>query len=101
MKAIAFAILLFLSACMTPSGEQGNPDDLQATMRELLRAYTVAAVQVFAAEAVREKAPEAFRLIDKDGDGILSEAELMALDWRSPVTAVVVLTTVQKLIKHR
>jgi len=68
------------------------------TVRDLIRVYGVAAVQVFLAPEIQARAPELFRLIDRNLDGTLDEAELLAVDPKSPVFAVVVLSTAARLL---
>jgi len=68
------------------------------TVRDLIRVYGVAAVQVFLAPEIQARAPELFRLIDRNLDGSLDEAELLAVDPKSPVFAVVVLSTAARLL---
>jgi len=68
------------------------------TVRDLIRVYGIAAVQVFLAPEIQARAPELFRLIDRNMDGTLDEAELLAVDPKSPVFAVVVLSTAARLL---
>lgn len=72
---------------------------------EVLRVYGEAAVQVALAEigwpAVASQHPEAFRLVDRDGDGRLTIAELQAVDPLSPVFAMVVTQTAVALLRKR
>lgn len=80
----------------------GQPRDARTIVAELLRVYGVAAVQVLVGPDLQARAPELFRLVDRDGDGVLSEAELLAIDPASPVFALVVTTTVHRLLtEHR
>lgn len=69
-------------------------------LADMLRIYGVAAVQVILGPELQQRAPEVFRLVDKNSNGVLEEAELLGLDPASPVTAVVVITTLQKLLKR-
>lgn len=73
--------------------------DPKAVLVDLLRVYGVAAVQVFLAPELKARAPDLFALVDVDKDGALSEAELLAIDPRSPVFAIVVASTVTQLLK--
>jgi len=68
------------------------------TVRDLIRVYGIAAVQVFLAPEIQARAPELFRLIDRNMDGTLDEAELLAVDPKSPVFAAVVLSTAARLL---
>lgn len=80
----------------------GQPRDARTVVAELLRVYGLAAVQVLVGPDLQARAPELFRLVDKDADGILSEAELLSIDPASPVFALVVTTTVHRLLtEHR
>lgn len=74
-----------------------GPKDVLADM---LRVYGVATVQVIIGPELQARAPEVFRLIDVNNNGVLEEAELLTLDPASPVTAVVVVTTLQKLLRR-
>lgn len=79
----------------------GAPRDARTILVDLVRAYGLAAVQLFLVPELQAKAPELFRLLDKDTDGILSEAELLAVDPTDPVFAVVLITTVHRLLTKR
>ncbi len=72
------------------------------TVEDLLRVYGAAAVQLWLVPEFQRRAPEMFRLVDRNGDGVLDETELRAIDPKSPVFATVVLmTAAQLLAKHR
>ena len=93
-KWTLFAVALLLASCQSqPSAEQ--------TIADLLRVYGVAAVQVIVGPELQARAPEMFRLLDVNSNGVLEEAELLSMDPASPVTAIVVVTTLQKLLKDR
>lgn len=79
----------------------GRPRDARTVLLDLLRVYGVAAVQVFLGPELQQRAPEAFRLLDRNSDGVLSEAELLAVDPTDPVFAVVVVTTLHRLLTRR
>jgi hypothetical protein len=81
-------------------GKAKTPGDM---LTELLRVYGTATVQVVIAPILQQKSPAVFRLIDKNGDGVLSAEEILALDPKDPVTAVVVIQTLQELLtrKHK
>lgn len=79
----------------------GRARDPAQQLRDLLRVYGLAAVQLFVAPELQARAPESFRLFDRNGDGMLDEAELLAIDPRDPVFAMVVASTVHGLIKNR
>ncbi len=68
------------------------------TWQDLARAYGGAAVTVLLAEEIKLKAPELFRLVDRDSDGMLSIPELEQIDPTSPVFATAVVTTAVRLI---
>ena len=77
--------------------EAGNgPKDV---LSDMLRVYGVAVVQVIVGPELQARAPEMFRLIDVNSNGILEESELLSMDPASPVTALVVVTTLQKLLR--
>lgn len=78
----------------------GQPRGTREVLLELLRVYGLAAVQLLIAPELQARAPELFRLVDRDGDGVLSEAELLAIDPTSPVFALVVTTTVHGLLRR-
>lgn len=73
----------------------------EAVLAELLRVYGVAMVDTFFAPELQRRAPELFRLVDKDGNGSLSAEELTSIDPTSPVFALVVASTVHRLIKRK
>jgi len=77
------------------------PKDAKAKMEEILRVYGVAAVQVIFGPELQKRAPEAFRLVDANGDGLLSEKEILAVDFADEVVAVVVVTTVVRLVRDK
>lgn len=68
-------------------------------LRDLVRVWGFAAVQVFAVPALQQRFPDVFRLLDLNNDGMLSEQELLAIDPRSPAFAIVTITTLQQLLK--
>lgn len=79
----------------------GAQRDARAILEDLLRAYGVAAVQLWLVPEMQQRAPEMLRLIDRDGDGTLTAAELLAIDPADPVFALVVATTAQQLLRRR
>lgn len=80
----------------------GKPRDAGVIFAEVLRVYGAASVQAFLGPELLRSAPEVFRLIDRNGDRILSEQELTSLDLRDPVVAMVVVTTARALLtRHR
>lgn len=87
-----------LTADEAAAGHKRTPQEMLA---ELLRVYGAAAVQVWLAPELQARAPEAFRLVDKNGNGVLEESELVGLDPADPVFAVVLVTTAQHLLKGR
>ncbi len=79
----------------------GAQRDARTVLAEILRVYGAAAVTVFLAPELQARAPEMFRLVDRNGSGMLEETELLTLDPASPVFAMVVATTAQALLRHR
>jgi hypothetical protein len=79
----------------------GAERDGRTIAADLLRAYGLAAVQVFLEPELKARAPELYRLIDKDSSGWLSAEEIMSVDPTSPVFAVVVTTTAMHLLRKR
>lgn len=75
---------------------QGN-----ATAQDLIRAYGLAAVQLWLVPEMQKTAPELFRLADRNGDNMLDEAEILSIDPKSPAFAAVVLTTAARLIARK
>lgn len=71
------------------------------TVQDLLRAYGLASVQIFLVPELKARAPELFALVDRNSDGMLDEAELLAVDPKSPVFAAVVITTAARLIARK
>ncbi len=99
MLSLAGVIVALLSSCKSQSSE---PLDPEALLAEIVRVYGAATVQLYLVPAMQEKAPELFRLLDTDGDQILSEQEMLAFNPLSPIGALVVVTTVQRLLeRHR
>lgn len=87
-----------LTADEAAAGHKRTPREV---LQDLLRVYGAAAVQVWLAPELQKAAPEAFRLVDQNGNGVLEEAELTSLDPADPVFAVVLVTTAQHLLKGR
>lgn len=87
-----------LTADEAAAGHKRTPQEMLA---ELLRVYGAAAVQVWLAPELQQRAPEAFRLVDRNGNGVLEAAELQAIDPTDPVFALVVATTAQHLLRGR
>lgn len=71
------------------------------TVQDLLRAYGLAAVQIYLTPELKARAPEMFRLLDVTADGQLDEAELRGADPKSPVFAAVVITTAARLLARK
>lgn len=86
-----------LAADEAAVGQQRGPKEVLA---ELVRVYGAAAVQVFLAPELQTRAPELFRLADRDGDLVLSEGELLSIDPTDPVFALVVASTVRRLLQR-
>lgn len=89
---LMLAVCSLLLSCRTPPGERSPRDELV----DLLRAYGQAAVEVFG-EGYAEEAPELFRLVDRDRNGVLSEEEILSIDPTSVAFATVVLRTIKRL----
>lgn len=101
---LCFACCATLTSCTTqrdPLSNEAVQRDPRGVLLELLRVYGVAAVQVALAPELEERAPELFRLVDKNGDRVLDESELLSIDPTSPVFALVVASTVHRLIESR
>lgn len=79
----------------------GAQRDPQQILAGLLRAYGVAAVQVFLGPELQRRAPALFAAVDGDGDGLLSEAELLSIRPDDPAFAAVVIVTVHALLRDR
>ncbi len=77
-----------------------TPRDTRTVFLDLLRAYGMATVQLFLEPELKAKAPELYRLVDRDSSGSLSEEEILAIDPTSPAFAVVVTATVVRLVKR-
>lgn len=83
------------------SADEAKVASADTTVADLLRVYGSAAVTIWVVPELQKRAPEFFRLVDKDGNGTLSDAELLAIDPKSPVFAAVVLTTAARLIAKK
>jgi hypothetical protein len=80
-----------------------QPRTAASTFDEIVRVYGAAAVEVFLVDEVaraEKRYPEAFRLIDKNGDRAITIDELRAVDPMSPVFALVVASTAKRLLKR-
>lgn len=86
-----------LAADEKAAGQKRDPNQI---LVGLVRAYGVAAVQVFLGPELQRKAPAVFAMIDQDHDGLLTEAELLSVRPDDPAFAAVVLLTVQALIRR-
>lgn len=78
-----------------------RPRDARAIVQDLVRVYGFATVQVFVVPELQARAPELFRLADLNSNGTLEADELLAIDPTSPVFALVVASTVQRLLAKR
>lgn len=83
------------------SADEAKVASADTTVADLLRVYGSAAVTIWVVPELQKRAPEFFRLVDKDGNGTLSDAELLAIDPKSPVFAAVVLTTAARLLAKK
>lgn len=79
----------------------GQRRDARSILADLIRVYGAATVQVFAGPELQARAPELFRFVDVDSDGVLSEQELLAIDPLNPVFALVVASTAKRLLERR
>ncbi|MFY9341476.1 MAG: EF-hand domain-containing protein [Planctomycetota bacterium] len=91
-----------LTAAEAAANRARAPRDVWA---EVLRVYGEAAVQVALMEvgwpAIAAQHPDAFRLVDRDGDGRLTVSELQAVDPLSPVFAMVVTQTAVQMLRRK
>lgn len=104
LEAPVFAMFLLVwdSKLQADEAAAKVPQDPKGVLLELIRVYGFATVQVVLAPVLQEKAPAVFRLLDKNGNGVLEEPELAAIDPTDPVFAFVVITTVRELLqRHR
>lgn len=82
----------------------GRQRDAKSIAEELARVYGAAVLTVALSEVapkIEQQAPEAFRLVDKNSDHLISMDELLAVDPTSPIFALVVTTTAAQLIQRR
>lgn len=90
------AALLPLSACQsTPGGFAGVVERLLP----VLATFADGAVRLYLTEAAHDKAPQLLALLDTNHDGTLELAELTGAE-PTPELAVVVLWTVEQLLRH-
>ena len=87
-----------LTADEKAAGDVNSP---KKTWETMLRVYGVAAVQVVLGPKLLEKAPQVYKLLDKNQDGVLDEQELLGLDPTDNATAIVVVQALYDLIKHK
>lgn len=71
------------------------------TWEDLARVYGSAVVNVMLAEELAAKAPELFRFIDRNEDGMLAPEELAAIDPANPVFAAAVVSTAVRLLAKK
>lgn len=100
MKTIVAVLLFLLAACATGTGEPQTPAE---QWQKALRVWGEAIVYVELVPAMKEQAPELFRLLDANADQVLSLDELARFDPLAGdvVTAIVIYTTVKRLAKRR
>lgn len=80
--------------------EVAAEQDRRGQIEELVRVYGAAVVSVTLGPELQRRAPDLFRLVDKNQDGQLAIDEILAIDPASPVFAVVVATTVAQLVRR-
>lgn len=71
------------------------------TWQDLARVYGEAVVTVLLADEIKVRAPELFRLVDRNADGVLGIDELQQIDPTSPVFAAVVVSTAVRLLAKK
>lgn len=71
------------------------------TWQDLARVYGEAVVTVLLADEIKARAPELFRLVDRNSDGTLSIDEVTLIDPTSPVFAAVVVSTAVRLLAKK
>ena len=71
------------------------------TWQDLARVYGEAVVTVLLADEIKARAPELFRLVDRNSDGTLSIDEVAQIDPTSPVFAAVVVSTAVRLLAKK
>lgn len=81
-------------------GEAGSKQDRRGQLEELVRVYGAAVVSVTLGPELQRRAPDLFRLVDRNTDGQLAIDEILSIDPASPVFAVVVATTVAQLVRR-
>ncbi len=100
-QKLALALLAWDKKLALAEEEIGKARDPNAIFVDLLRVYGAAVVQAYLGPELLARAPEMFRLIDRNSDGVLSEGELASLDPRDPVVALVVVHTLHALLTRR
>lgn len=80
--------------------EAAAEQDRRGQLEELVRVYGAAVVSVTLGPELQRRAPDLFRLVDKNTDGQLAIDEILSIDPASPVFAVVVATTVAQLVRR-
>lgn len=101
--ALLLGLLLPLGCATNDAPPRQEPSRLMA---DLIRVYgTTVVAGAFGAD-LQKHAPDAFRLFDLDGNGVIDTSELVAIDLTSPSLQVVLAVTlgnltVQMIDKHR
>lgn len=95
--------LLTLVGCAStgdPSSAAQNRDRIVATARSLGDAY----VRLKAADLLRREAPHLLTIVDRNGDGIvtLAEVEGLAVDaFADPLVATIIIVAVEEAVRDR
>lgn len=106
--AVLFAValialpLLMLASCATTSASSAaqNRDRIVAIARVFGDAY----VRLRAADLLRREAPHLLPIVDRDGDGVVTLAEVEGLTvdaFADPLVATIVIVAVEEAVRQR
>jgi hypothetical protein len=96
LRIVALLLVWLLPSC----AGSGTPAPLGQQLLPILTGFGDAAVRLYLAPAIAERAPALLPLLDTDSDGVVTLEELQAADLSSPALAVALLLTIERLIKR-
>lgn len=71
------------------------------TWQDLARVYGAAIAQELLGAELAARAPDLFRFVDRNSDGVLSVDEIASIDPKNPVFAAVIVSTAVQLIARK
>lgn len=107
--AVLFAValialpLLVLAGCASPGGTSSAAQNRERIVA-IARVFGDAYVRLRAADLLRREAPHLLPIVDRDGDGVitLAEVEGLAVDaFADPVVATIIIVAVEEAVRNR